>query len=326
MNRTTPWLTIVLVLAIGLVVGGIGSWLFFNKPIFAISSTLSRIYISIIGSFVVTFVVLLARSIFFLVRDALPAGVLFHGIANSSLPCLVYIIRMHDMKKVGEFITPNPEYSPGLRTIKYSIRKNTPWITSTAEAETLSLILNVLGQIGRIENIELTYADKEYDRWDAPMFLLGGSWKTIQAFRTCKPYFDLDRVGFRLRATEKLFAPQYGDQDLGLLEKMINPMNGHPVWVIMGWRGNGTIAAAHCLVRWWKYLGKLYGKKPFGLLVSMDDKAGPQMSKVRVIHPEPHPLNRILHPIAWHRVKSKLDKDSMGVSTASSEKSAKGGA
>ncbi len=248
------------------------------------------------ASIIATILVLLTRLAFYRIRDTFPAGSLFHGIANSPITCHIYVLRMKDKEGRGEFITPIPEYSPSGSNNKYESRQLTPWVTSLAETQALSLIFNVLGRIGRTENIELMYADTDYHRWRAPMFILGGSWKAIQALEKCDPYFMIESdKGFRLIPNEQLFSPLSTDEDLGLLQKMINPVTGLPVWVVMGWRGNGTVAAAYALVRWWRYFGKLYGNKPFGLLVSMDDRAGWEQSSIRVIHPEPSDYKKLCH-------------------------------
>lgn len=268
--------------------------------------------ISILAGIVVTIVVLFTRLAFYRVRDALPAGALFEGIKNASAPCLVFILRMKDTKQTGEFITPVPNYSPDPRIpSQYEKRQLTPWVTSVPEALTLAHILNVLGRIGRTDNIKVTFGDTEYDRWDVPMFILGGSWKATRAFETCNPYFIYEErdqsCGFTLPSTAEHFCPTRPlEEDMGLLQKMINPTNGKPVWVVMGIRGAGTVAASYALVRWWKYLGWLYGKKPFGLLVSMNDKDGWQQSHTVTLYPRPNLFTKIRHPYAWHILKKGM--------------------
>lgn len=55
----------------------------------------------------------------------------------------------------------------------------------------------------------------------------------------------------------------------------------------MGWRGAGATAAAHFLVPWWKYLGILYGSKPFGPLLEFNDKDEWQQSYIVSLYPTP---------------------------------------
>lgn len=264
--------------------------------------------ISVLAGFLVTIAVLLTRIMFYRIRDALPAGSLFHGIANVSDPCLIFILRMKDTGQSGEFITPVPNYSPsGIpNVVTFQKRQNTPWVTSVPEAQTLAHILNVLGRIGRTENLDVTFPDKEYDRWDAPMIILGGSWKATRAFETCNPYFRYQNGAFQLLPTNESFSPSSSEEDIGLLQKMINPTNGQPVWVIMGYRGAGTIAAAYALVRWWRYLGWLYGEKPFGLLVLMNDKDGWQQSRIISLYPRPSWFTKIMHFHAWNALKKGM--------------------
>ena len=158
--------------------------------------------------------------------------------------------------------------------------------------------MNVLGRVGRSQNIELVYADLNFDQWDSPMFILGGSWKSTRAFETCNPHFHF-RNGFILGPTSETFSPRSNDNDMGLLQKMKNPATGHPVWLAMGLRGAGTNAATYALIRWWKELGNLYGTKTFGLLLEMNDRDGWQQSLIIRLHPLPKWYRRYLHPLAW---------------------------
>jgi len=120
---------------------------------------------------------------------------------------MIFIRRMTDLEQSGSYLTPSPNYSPisNGSKIEYSTHftknKNIPWVTSTATATAMAHILNVLGRIGRSENIEITYHDKDYERWDAPMIIIGGGWKANRAFKTCNPYYQLRPNGFTLLST-----------------------------------------------------------------------------------------------------------------------------
>jgi hypothetical protein len=171
----------------------------------------------------------------------------------------------------------------------------------------LALILNVLGRIGRTNNIEVTFPDKEFDRWDAPMFILGSNWKTNRAFKNCNPYFLLQADSFLLIPRGESFHP-HKEEEMGLLQKMVNPTNGLPVWVAAGWRGAGTTAAAYSLVRWWKWLGVIYGEKPFGLLVSFSDKDGWQQSHIAALYPTLKWHTIAKHPYAYYKLKNVMGR------------------
>lgn len=273
------------------------------------SQTWISLGISILASIIVTIVVLLTRLFFYRIRDALPAGSLFRGIANVSDPCLVFIRRMTDLEKTGKFKTPRPSStipreSQPLHTVKYDMNQNIPWVTSTATAQAMAHVLNVLGRAGRTDNIELTFHDKDYDRWDAPMFIVGGGWKRDRAVRTCKPYVQIQQNGFVLNETEEVFAPQKADEDIGLLQKTINPTNSQTVWILDGFRGIGVTAASYSLVRWWKQLGWIYGNKPFALLVRVNEKDGWQQSHIIKLHPPPKFLTKLVHRYSWRVLKN----------------------
>ena len=266
--------------------------------------------ISIIGSIFATITVLSVRTIFYKIRDYFPTSALFNRIKNRNDRCYVFITRMKDIHKSGKFITPIPDYQaittvdPNSNRPEYQGRKNIPWVTSTQSAEAMSHVLNLLGIIGRTENIVVTFADRDFDYWDSPMFILGGNWKSKNALATFEHYYDYRRK-FELIPTDEDFTPRDIDEDIGFVEKLINPNNGMPIWIIVGLRGAGTTAGAYKLLKCRKYLGKIYGKKRFGLLVSMNDKVGWQQSKIVSIYPSPKRYKKILHPIAWNKLKVK---------------------
>jgi len=151
-----------------------------------------------------------------------PARAIFRHISGSKIPCCVFILRMTDQERQGRFLAPLPSYAIATQQQEFQPRQLTPWVTSIYEAQSLAHVLNVLGRVGRTKNIELLYADRDFDRWDAPMFILGGSWKATRAFETCNPLFTFTGESFLLRSTSESFVPQSAEHDIGLLEKMTN--------------------------------------------------------------------------------------------------------
>lgn len=266
------------------------------------------ITIGAIGSIVATIVVLITRIAFYKVRNLLPAYSLFRGIVGSKVQCLVFALRMTDLKREGKFLTPLPKYAVASSQSEYEPRQLTPWVTSTSETQSVANILNVLGRVGRTDNIQLVFVDQDFDKWDAPMFILGGSWKAIRSFDTCMPIFSYRDGKIILEPTKEMYRPKTSDHDIGFLQKTINPATGFPVWVAMGWRGAGTVAATYALSRWWKEIGYLYGSRPFGILIGMDDRDGWQQCRIVRIYPEPIFFKKILHPVAWQKI-SKVMSD-----------------
>ena len=271
----------------------------------------SIILIGAIGSIVATVIVLVTRLIFYKIRDFFPAHSLFRGIVDSESPCLVFALRLTDMKKEGKFLSPLPKYAVVSTQPEFDTRQLTPWVTSTSEMQSVAHILNVLGRVGRTDKIEIVYVDQAFDRWDAPMFILGGSWKAVRSFDTCKPIFSYRNEKFILEHTREIYQPRTNDHDLGLLQKMINPTKGLPVWIAMGWRGAGTVAATYALSRWWKELGILYGKREFGILLGMNDKDGWQQCNIVRMYPEPKFYKKLFHPIAWKKMSNAISDTSV---------------
>lgn len=280
----------------------------------------NKIIIGTVGSIIATVAVLLTRLVFYRIRDLFPMRALFKGIAGSSSPCIVFILRMTDLEQQGKFLAPLPRYAVASGQPQFEHRQLTPWVTSASETQSVAHVLNVLGRAGRTENIQISYIDQDYDKWDSPMFILGGSWKTTRSFETCDPYFSFRDNKFILEPTQEVFRPNAMDQDLGLLQKMINPATGFPVWIAMGWRGNGTNAATCALSRWWKEIGILYGSSRFGMLLEMNDRDGWQQCHILCIYPKVRWFMKLLHPIAWKRISRAMLNNSIEFNSAGNPK------
>ena len=83
---------------------------------------------------------------------------------------------------------------------------------------------------------------------------------------------------------------------------MINHSTGKPIWLGFGWRGNGTTAATYALFLWWKEFGKLFGSRPFGVIVEIDDHLGWEQCRILEICPEPKPYKKVFHYRAWKKL------------------------
>ncbi len=269
------------------------------------------IIIGAVGSIFATIIVLITRLIFYKVIDFFPAHSLFRGIVDTNSPCLVFALRLTDMKQEGKFLSPLPKYAVASSQENFEPRQLTPWVTSTSETQSVAHILNVLGRVGKTENVQLVYVDQAYDRWDAPMFILGGSWKSRRSFETCRPIFSYRDGKFVLEPTKESYQPRTNDHDIGILQKMINPATGLPVWVAMGWRGAGTEAATYVLSKFWKEIGILYGSRKFGILIGMNDMDGWQQCSIVRMHPEPKIYTKLLHFIAWKKISNAISDESV---------------
>jgi hypothetical protein len=258
---------------------------------------------NIIYTGLATFAVLGARILFYRIRDGFPARALFGDAIEQGQNIDICIVRMKDIEETGRFKSPKSVSTVLDEQEPYEFRANIPWVTSLGETHSLGYIFNVLGQCGKKTKINMCYADQTYDRWDVPMFLLGGSNKTRSAFATCNPIYEFSDGKFRHLASGNSYSPQDSDYDIGLLQKMISPATNVPVWVCMGWRSNGTIASAYGLFKYWRELGCLYGRKNFGILFEFRDQDGPQSFHIKSLSPEPFILVKMIHPVAWLRIK-----------------------
>lgn len=197
----------------------------------------NNILIGTIGSIFATIAVLLTRLLFYRIRDLFPARALFSGITGSDDPCLVFVQRFTDPEKKGKYLAKLPKYAVTTDQPDYQEYQLIPWVTGIYETQSVSHILNALGRSGRTKNIQIVFVDRDFDRWDAPQFIIGGSWKSKRAYETCDPFFIYQDGQFTLQPTGEIFMPKSHDHDLGILQKMINPSTGLPVWIAMGLRG-----------------------------------------------------------------------------------------
>ena len=132
----------------------------------------TNIIIGAIGSILATILVLLTRLGFYKIRDMFPARALFQGIAGTDALCRVFIIRMTDTQRSGQFLTPVPRYAVATKQQEFQGRQLTRWVTSTAEAQSVAHVLNVLGRAGRTDNIEIAFVDEDFDDRQLPTIIL----------------------------------------------------------------------------------------------------------------------------------------------------------
>ena len=262
----------------------------------------NNILIGAVGSIIATIAVLLTRIAFYKIRDLFPSRSLFKGIVGTDEPCYVFIQRLTDPNREGNYIARMPEYAVTSPQPQHQPYQLLPWVTSIDGIQSVSNILNTLGRTGRTKNIQIMYVDRDFDRWNAPMFIIGGSHKSDRAYQTCEPFFIYRDGAFLLQVTRESFIPRTNDHDIGLLQKMFNPSTGLPVWLAMGMRGAGTTTATYALARWWKEFGILFGNRCFGMLLEFNDQDGWQQHRIIRIYPEVRWYSKLLHPIAWKKL------------------------
>ena len=213
-----------------------------------LTENLEVLTLGILSSILATISVLLTRLLFLKFISTFPSNKLFNYIKNSQEKCLVYQVRLCDTGIKGDFVTPIPNYSTITPfQIQYEKRKLIPYVLSAEDSIAGSMILNLLGKIGRTENIQIAYLDKDWDNWENPMFLIGGNWKTTRVFQNFRPYYIIENSRFIIKETGQEFFQKNANDDLGLIEKVYNPNTNKPIWIIIGMRGAGNAGAAYCL-------------------------------------------------------------------------------
>lgn len=278
-----------------------------DKIIEELSKHPELVAIGVLTSIVATVIVLLTQYGYREVSNWLPANKLFNSIKNSTEECIIHQVRLKDIKEEGVFYMPIPNFSSFPKgQPKYELKQLIPWVLSAEDSNASAMVLNVLGQVGRTDNVRLSYVDEGFDEWEHPMFLIGGSLKAHRVFEKFKPEYNYSDGAFVQKSDGKEFRQKEGNDDLGLLLKTYNSTTKKPIWIVMGMRGAGTAGAAHALTKWWKLLGKLYGKKEFGLIVQFSDLDGWRDSTPISFSPKPSQLKIILHPFAYYKLKGLL--------------------
>ena len=269
--------------------------------------TTEALILGVFSSILATIFVLLTRLIFYKFRGNRPSNKLFNFIKNSKEQCKVTLVRLYDKELKGEYVTRTPNYSAfSSPEAQYVSRNLIPFVISAEDSNAVSMVLNLLGKIGRTENIQISYIDNDWNNWEDPTFLIGGSWKTTRVFENFKPYYIIENHEFVIKETGDTFFQKHADDDLGLIEKVYNPNTQKPIWILIGMRGAGTAGAAYSLSKWWEIFAKLYGKKTFGFVVQFNDKDGWQNASIISYYPNPTCFKKLVHLKAYLKLKKLL--------------------
>ena len=266
------------------------------------------LFIGILSSILATVFVLSTRYFWYKLISFYPKNRLFYGIVNSKEKCIIFQNRLRDMKLENKFLTPEPNYStfPN-QGPKYQLRQLVPYVLSAEDSKATAMVYNMLGVIGKTNNIQSSYVDEDFDMWENPQFLIGGNWKTIRVFENHNPAYVCRDNKFINTINGKEFSPRSKDEDLGLIQKTYNKNNNKPIWILMGYRGAGTAGAAYILNRHWRLFGKLYGKKSFGLIIRFDDKDGYENSAIADYYPKPTFFKRIIFYSSYKKLNGLTD-------------------
>jgi len=209
-----------------------------------------------------------------------------------------------DQKYITRFPEPLPTDHANLAK---QLKRNIDPVTSEAELECLVDVYNILGIVGKIRNIHLGDLINDWNIWSCPIISIGFNPKTIKLSEKCKPiFYKLGQNELSIKGSNlKLKATDYNDA--GIFQKTFIKGSRIPVFILAGLGTMGTSITGHYLNKKCIDLGKLYGDKPFCVLLSGKINEGRRSVIIRAAYPKPRLVRRILYYLTY----CKFNRDSI---------------
>ena len=146
------------------------------------------------------------------------------------------------------------------------------------------MLLNLFGELGKRDKLEIVEMSRGYDFWDTDMIILGA-----QAMKCMDFYEVLENVAYSMDE-QQIYDKETGEiipreepekYGYGLILKAKNPqMDKGGVGILLGGYGVlGTQAAIYYFIKNIANLGREFGNKSFGLIVRAKVSAGEQSVK-----------------------------------------------
>lgn len=123
------------------------------------------------------------------------------------------------------YYSRRPDYFPPRTTGQNDTWQNIPYVIAKADMQAATDFLNLLGQVGKKENIDFYSIPEDWDLWTKNLVSIGGHFKTDKIFETCNPQFvSLDsNGGFRFCNSSQSFVA-INNNDYGLIYKTTHPV------------------------------------------------------------------------------------------------------
>lgn len=155
-------------------------------------------------------------------------------------------------------------------------------VWAEAEARGVARLLNLLGELGKKDKLEVVEMSRGYDFWDTNMIVLGAQARKCMDFYEVMEdvAYSVDEQHIYERETGRTVnrEPEYG---YGIILKAKNPqMIGGGTGILLGGYGVlGTQAAVYYFIKNIANLGKKFGNRSFGIVVRARVSAGEQAVK-----------------------------------------------
>jgi hypothetical protein len=220
----------------------------------------------------------LIRKLLDYIRNRKSISLVLKGIANNSEPCHIFVrdmeVELHQDPKLN-YVDRWPLLDRAPRRLGGQIEgrgPNIPIVWADSDATAIADVLNVLGQVGKRNNIRLVKRSEDEGERDCHMIVVGGQDQNAQHF-----YSSMTNVFYRMTTSQIIDAntnqPLQMDTNYGygLILKATNPhktTGSHGVAILVGGFGVlGTLAAAYYLRTRISEIAKTFGGRNFGIVV-----------------------------------------------------------
>lgn len=205
-------------------------------------------------------------------RSSRPASRLLGQIVRPDAPCKIFI-RDLILEKNAAILSVEPRVGVGRVP-------NVLELWADVDGKALAYIFNVLGRVGKSQNVNIVRMSDDVGEWSAHMFVIGA-----QARKSYDFYQEMKNVAFRIDDEniidnrENKIVPREAGYGYGVILKASNPFysDGNGVaFLIGGYGALGTAAASYYFREHFLSLGREFGKSCFGVIVRARVSAGEQ--------------------------------------------------
>lgn len=225
-------------------------------------------------------------------------GLLLGPMSRDDHPCAIYVREMESVN--GEHFSLDPQFVPAQpprRCSWINMRGVLPREDVWAAAE----LTGLLGEAGRRTGVTWRSIQRDWDNWSEAIIAVGGHYKSERALEVAASDLAVLRQGsvFELKPSGATFGI-VDAVDHGLVCRTYHPTTQAPVLVVLGHSGLGTEAAAQFFRRNARVLGRLYARRRFAGVVSVNILDGKESTRLVALTPTPPLGRRLLHPLAWY--------------------------
>jgi len=193
-------------------------------------------------------------------------------------------------KYIINYPSPMPNDAHRTQCVK---RQNIDPVCPEADVECMLDIHNILGMIGKQENIHYADMIKHWEQLINPIISIGFNPKTNSLQGNCQPiYYKLNSDGvisandFDFDYSNSIFYPN----DAGIIQKSYIKDSKTPVFILAGGGTMGTSAAGYVLKQNYINIGKLYRSRPFCVFFNVKIDHGRSSAVIDKIYPKPSKL------------------------------------